>query len=106
MRNTARRDKHRAIIKADRPPCHVCKGEYGPIDYDAHHLSPLSFTIDHITPLALGGEDTLDNLAAAHRRCNRAKSAKPSWRPGVRYVTGRRWTRVTAGQPAHLNQQT
>lgn len=99
-RNTALRVKHRAIIKADQPPCHLC-GQ--PIDYKAHHLDPLSFTIDHITPLALGGEDVLDNLAAAHRRCNRAKSAKTTWRPGVSFVTGRRWT---AGQPAHSNQQT
>ncbi|AOT23214.1 HNH endonuclease [Mycobacterium phage Taquito] len=89
-RNTARRDRHRRIIAKGEPPCHVC-GE--PIDYQAHHLDPLSFTIDHITPLALGGEDTLDNLGPAHRKCNRDKSDKPpTWRTGVTFVTERRWS--------------
>ncbi|ALF00528.1 HNH endonuclease [Mycobacterium phage Mufasa] len=88
-RNTARRDRFRRIIRRDEPDCHVC-GE--PIDYEADHLDPLSFTIDHITPLALGGTDTLDNIGAAHRKCNRDKSDKPpSWRPGVTFVTEREW---------------
>ncbi|ASR87801.1 HNH endonuclease [Mycobacterium phage Wintermute] len=97
-RNTTRRDRHRRIIASGNhpnfpepePPCHVCGL---PIDYTAHHLDPLAFTIDHITPLALGGEDTLDNLGPAHRKCNRAKSDKPpTWRPGVTFVTERRWS--------------
>lgn len=72
-RPTTIRDKHRAHIKRDRPPCHICGT---PIDYDADWLSPLSFTVDHIIPLAKGGPDTLDNKAAAHRACNRSKSDK------------------------------
>lgn len=87
-RNTHTRDKHRRIIKKDKPPCHLC-GE--PIDYDAGHLNPLSFTIDHITPIARGGSDTLDNLAAAHRACNRAKGAKAPMPTGVTFVTSRTW---------------
>lgn len=87
-RNTATRDRHRQVIKQARPPCHIC-GE--PIDYNAHHLDPLAFTIDHITPIAAGGQDVLDNLAAAHRGCNRVKGFRTAWRPGVDYVTDRRW---------------
>lgn len=88
-RNTTTRDKHRKAIAQHHPPCHVC-GD--PIDYQAHHLDPHAFTIDHINPLDLGGEDALDNLAAAHRKCNRDKSNKPpTWRPGVTYITTRRW---------------
>ena len=34
------------------------------------------FTVDHIVPLAQGGEDTPDNLALACFHCNRRKSAK------------------------------
>ena len=87
-RNTRTRDRHRAIIRKDRPPCHIC-GE--PIDYDAHHLDPRSFTIDHVTPLVRGGTDTLDNLAAAHRACNRTKGTKRPMPVGVTYVTERAW---------------
>ena len=87
MRNTARRDRFRKIIAADQPPCHICGGE---ILYGAHHLDPLSFTIDHITPRNKDGSDTLDNIAAAHRKCNRDKSDRlPD--TGVKYVTELSW---------------
>lgn len=85
-RNTSLRDRHRRIIAKDEPPCGVCSQ---PIDYQAHHLDPLSFTIDHITPIARGGPDTLDNLQAAHRKCNRDKSDKVA--AGVDFVTERCW---------------
>lgn len=99
-RNTARRDKHRDLIRRGKhpsyphpePPCHLC-GQ--PIDYQAHHLDPLSFSVDHVVPLNAGGPDTLDNTAPAHRKCNRDKSDKPpdNWqRPGVTYVTERIWS--------------
>lgn len=84
------RDKHRRIIAAGEPACHLC-GE--PIDYtikDGYH--PDSFTIDHITPINRGGPDTLDNLAAAHRRCNRDKGDRlPDPAPGVTFITDRTW---------------
>ena len=86
MRSTAQRDRHRKIIARDQPPCHVCGGD---ILYGAHHLDPLSFTIDHITPIARGGSDTLDNLAACHRACNRTKSDKIA--AGVDFITDRDW---------------
>jgi 5-methylcytosine-specific restriction endonuclease McrA len=87
-RSTTRRDRFRRIIRRDEPPCHVC-GE--PIDYEAHHLDPLSFTIDHVHPIALGGPDTLDNCAAAHRKCNRDASDKVLMPQGVTFVTERDW---------------
>ena len=86
MRNTTTRDRHRRIIAKDQPPCHVCGND---IHYQAHHLDPLSFTIDHITPISRGGSDTLDNIAAAHRKCNRDKSDKIA--AGVDFVTERSW---------------
>jgi len=85
-RSTTLRDRHRKIIAADQPPCHLC-GK--PIDYQANHLDPLSFTIDHITPISRGGTDTLDNAAAAHRKCNRDKSNKIPI--DVTFVTERSW---------------
>ena len=72
-RSTATRDRHRKAIAHGRPPCHICHGE---IDYTLPHLDPGEFVVDHIVPLARGGPDTLENKAAAHRACNRAKSDK------------------------------
>lgn len=87
-RNETLRRRHRAIIARDQPPCHICGGD---IDWDAHYLDPKSFTIDHVTPLAKAGmeADTLDNIRAAHRGCNRAKSDKVA--AGVDFVTERAW---------------
>ena len=73
-RSTAIRDRHRATIARSRPPCHIC-GE--PIDYSLPHWEQESFVVDHLIPLAAGGTDTLDNKAAAHRKCNRDKGARP-----------------------------
>lgn len=70
-RSTTTQNRHRATIRRGKPPCALCGGE---IDYDADHLDPLSFVIDHIIPLARGGTDTLDNVQPAHRHCNRLKS--------------------------------
>jgi 5-methylcytosine-specific restriction endonuclease McrA len=42
--------------------------------------------------LAKGGEDTLENLAAAHRKCNRAKGdGGPAVKAAVAFVTDRCW---------------
>lgn len=87
-RNTARRDTHRTTLAKDQPPCHWCGGE---ILYNENHLHPFSFQVDHVTPLSKGGTDTLDNCVPSHRSCNRAKSDKVNYRPGITYVTERCW---------------
>ena len=86
-RSTTTRDRHRAVIKRRRDPCHIC-GE--PIDYTLPYLDPGEFVVDHIVPLSKGGADTLENKAAACRSCNRAKSDKT---PTVitPITTDRRW---------------
>jgi len=95
-RNTTLRDKHRTAVSKDHPPCHWCVqrgvtdgSEH--IDYQAHHLDPLAFQIDHVTPLSRGGSDTLDNCVPSHRACNRDKSDKLNYQPGVTFVTERCW---------------
>lgn len=70
-RNSTIRDRHRKQIAHGRPPCHIC---HEPIDYTLPYLDPGEFVVDHITPVAKGGADTIANKAAAHRSCNRAKS--------------------------------
>lgn len=72
-RSTTLRDRHRAIIRRGKPPCHLCGDA---IDYQLPYLHPMEFTVDHVIPLARGGSDTLENKAPAHRSCNRAKSDK------------------------------
>ena len=52
-------------------PCAYCGM---PIDYDAPPSSPMAFTADHVVPVHAGGSDRMENLVAAHARCNRAKS--------------------------------
>ena len=61
-----------ARIKATQDTCHLC-GQ--PINKTLHHLDDWAYEIDHIIPLAQGGpEYDINNLAAAHRKCNRQKS--------------------------------
>lgn len=88
-RNTTRRNRNRRLIARGRPPCHLCGKE---IDYAASHLEPLSFTIDHVIPINKGGQDTLENLAAAHRRCNLRKGDGPrEVKAGIGFITDRCW---------------
>jgi 5-methylcytosine-specific restriction endonuclease McrA len=77
-RNTTIRDRHRRAIAKDQPPCSYehCLYPDTPIDYQAAHLDPLSFTVDHTIPINRGGADELHNKTAMHRACNRAKSDK------------------------------
>lgn len=70
-RDTATRDRHRAILKRRQQPCGIC-GQ--PIDYKLPYLDPMEFVADHIVPLNKGGDDTLGNKQPAHRICNRLKS--------------------------------
>ena len=100
-RNTTTRDQHRRIIALGLPPspfgpkpdCYHCNE---PIDYEADHLDPECFQLDHLNPLDNGGPDTLDNKVPSHRKCNRAKSNKLAYQAGVTFVTDRKWWRDAA----------
>ena len=72
-RNSTNAARNRARIKATKANCHIC-GK--PIDYTLTTPNPLSFEVDHITPLAKGGNDTPTNTAASHRGCNSKKRAR------------------------------
>lgn len=63
----------REIFDRDRWCCHIC-GEVVRQDVPRTHKD--GATIDHVVPLSLGGADEPANVATAHGRCNRAKSAK------------------------------
>ena len=44
--------------------------------YTCAYCSDVADQVDHVWPKAKGGEDTLDNLVAACKRCNYAKRDK------------------------------
>ncbi|MBD0707383.1 MULTISPECIES: HNH endonuclease [unclassified Streptomyces] len=77
-----------AALKARGLPCWICGHAINP-RLDAWHR--LSFTLDHIQPLSLGG-DLLDpaNARPAHRACNsgRGNRTRP---PRSQQRTSKRW---------------
>lgn len=58
-----------AVFAARGRVCHLCG-------------MPGADSIDHIVPRSMGGDNSLDNLAPAHRRCNSSRGAMPldEWR--------------------------
>jgi 5-methylcytosine-specific restriction endonuclease McrA len=57
---------NRRTILATATHCHLCGEPFVTGD---------RVTVDHITPIAVGGDHSLENLAAAHERCNKRKGA-------------------------------
>jgi hypothetical protein len=63
------------VFDRDNWACGICKKKIN----DRHvYPHPKSGSIDHIVPISLGGTDTLDNVQAAHWRCNASKGNRPS----------------------------
>ncbi len=73
-RNGHRRRILRARVKAMGLPCALC-GQ--PIDYDLPALDPMSYELDEIVPVSLGGSELdPDNVQPSHRICNQRKGNK------------------------------
>lgn len=81
--NGHRRRSIRNWLMATQDVCALC-GK--PIDKSLKSPHPMSFEVDEIVPVSLGG-DPLDrrNVQAAHRICNQRKSNKVSG-PKARYA--------------------
>lgn len=60
----------REIFERDNWTCHLCGGS---IDPELSRTDWMGATIDHVVPIAAGGSDTRDNVAAAHWKCNHEK---------------------------------
>lgn len=77
-----------AQAKREMPKvCHLCRE---PIDMALPRTHPMSWTLDHVVPLSLGGNpESLANLRPAHRRCNSRKGA--STRPPDPPTTSQAW---------------
>lgn len=82
-----RRDALRRHAKATNAPCHLCGH---PIDYNLDYIHPMSFTADHLTPVAAGGSMT-GPLAPAHRSCNSRKGARTGTEQPATPRTTRAW---------------
>ncbi|WP_165247501.1 HNH endonuclease [Adlercreutzia sp. ZJ141] len=66
--------KMRARLRAEGRPCHLCKQ---PIDYSLPPGDPWSFELDHVVPIARGGDPyDYTNVDAAHRICNQRKGCR------------------------------
>jgi len=66
------------IIKRDGLNCYLCGI---PVDFEANPVQGRSGWemyphIDHVIPLALGGDDTIENVKLAHAKCNIDKGVK------------------------------
>ena len=61
------------VLERDGWICQLC-GK--PIDRSAKFPAPWSKSIDHIIPMSKRGPHTMDNLQAAHLKCNMHKAAK------------------------------
>jgi 5-methylcytosine-specific restriction enzyme A len=55
------------IFNQARGICHICGGKIGVGE---------AWDVEHVVPLAQGGEDGGDNIRPAHVKCHRAKTAK------------------------------
>ena len=64
--------RNREALRAKRLPCWLC-GQ--PIRYDLKAPEPLSFSADHVDPVALGGHNH-GELRAAHLGCNKKRGKK------------------------------
>ena len=89
-RNYAQRVAIRKRWKAIGAPCALC-GK--PIDYSLPAGDPMSYEVDEIVPVSLGGDPCdFENTQPAHRRCNQKKGnglGKP--RKRLPLPVSRRW---------------
>jgi len=68
------RISHDEIAERDGYICHLC---HDVVDMTLPRTHRYGATLDHLTPLSLGGEDTKENVKLAHWICNIRRSNKP-----------------------------
>ena len=67
-------NRAKKIIYASQSVCAICGR---PVNFDLPFPDPMSPTLDHIVPIAKGGDPAaLNNLQLAHLQCNRRKAAR------------------------------
>ena len=79
--------KAKKIIFASQTVCAICGR---PVNFSLKFPDPWSATLDHIVPIAKGGDPaSLENLQLAHLQCNRMKSTRLPVQVTKKVVTNR-----------------
>ena len=66
--------KVRERVKRSQRVCWICGNE---VDLDLDYPDPMSFSVDHVVPLAHGGKgDDYANCRASHLACNQSRGAR------------------------------
>lgn len=78
QRCALKRARRRAARVEDVHPLIVLELDDGVCGICGKDVDPFAFDMDHIVPLALGGEHRYANVQPAHPLCNRQKGAKLS----------------------------
>lgn len=80
VENTLENVSLEELYKRDAGACHICGGQCRYDDYtvvgDVFIAGNYYPSIDHIIPLAKGGEHSYDNVRLAHRICNARRGTK------------------------------
>lgn len=63
------------VAERDDWLCGIC---LLPVDPDLAHPDPGSASLDHVTPLSLGGAHRMENVQLSHLKCNVQKGARPA----------------------------
>ena len=80
--------KARKKIFATQSVCAICGR---PVNFDLKFPDPWSPTVDHIIPIAKGGNPAdIANMQLAHLQCNRLKSSKTNMIVAVKQSCGNR----------------
>jgi 5-methylcytosine-specific restriction enzyme A len=66
-RRSFNRKERAAIFERAGGACHICGGKIAVGD---------AWDVEHIRPLSMGGTNDPDNLAPAHAKCHRVKTAE------------------------------
>lgn len=64
----------RTVYDRDHWMCGICRKA---VDPSLTHPNPMSASLDHVIPIAMGGSHTYLNTQLAHLQCNLNKSANP-----------------------------
>lgn len=68
---------HKALVfERDRWRCGLCRTK---VDPELRYPHPMSASLDHILPMALGGGHTYANVHLTHLRCNLDKGVDGRW---------------------------
>lgn len=62
------------VFDRDGWRCHICRRK---VDKGLSGRDRMGPTLDHLIPIAQGGEHSYANTALAHRSCNSRKGARP-----------------------------